>query len=238
MANCNFSLCTVDHVGNIFQKIFPDSKIVASFSLSRTSASYKISEGLVPYFKKTIVEDLPFSIHSIVLPSHSHTYANSLNTTKRERKTTVTAMWNFLHKLQPQLDASSVQDKWKLFQADADVSTQDIKKVVEDYWNVVLQLKSVEGINCYPFLQLVVKASLILAQTNAEPERSLFINAHLIPKNRASLGQPTNVGLCAVKLQNIPKLKLSVRSAHAVYQVRKRSCDWIKSRRSRARKIY
>jgi len=37
-----------------------------------------------------------------------------------------------------------MQDEWKLFQADDDISAQDTKEVVEDYWNVVLQLKSVE----------------------------------------------------------------------------------------------
>ena len=49
-----------------FQNMFPVSKIATSFS--RTTASYKISQGLVPCDKKTIVEDLvkldlPLSMH-------------------------------------------------------------------------------------------------------------------------------------------------------------------------------
>ena len=48
--------------------MFPDSKIAARFSLSHTSASYVISEGLAPYFTRMIVNDLvksllPFSVH-------------------------------------------------------------------------------------------------------------------------------------------------------------------------------
>jgi len=74
---------------------------------------------------------------------------------KRERRITVTAIRNISCKLQPQLDASSVQDKWKLPQADDHISTQDTKQVVEGYWNVVLQLNSAEGIKPYPSLQLV-----------------------------------------------------------------------------------
>lgn len=67
-AHCNFSLRASDHIGGFFQALFPDSKIAANFSLSRTSASYMISEGMAPYFKKTLVNDLvksglPFSLH-------------------------------------------------------------------------------------------------------------------------------------------------------------------------------
>ena len=48
--------------------MFPDSKIAAGFSLSRTSASYMIGEGLAPCFKTVIIEDLkksnlPFTMH-------------------------------------------------------------------------------------------------------------------------------------------------------------------------------
>jgi len=89
MANCkcNYSLCSVDHVSDIFHKIFLGIKSVASFSLIRTSASYIISEGLASYFKKTIVEglvksDLPLS--NTILRD-----LGCLNPTKREWKTTV-----------------------------------------------------------------------------------------------------------------------------------------------------
>jgi len=51
MANCNYSLRSVDQVGDIFQNMFPDS-------LSRTCETYKISERLAACFKKTIVENL------------------------------------------------------------------------------------------------------------------------------------------------------------------------------------
>ena len=67
-ASCNFSFSSNDHIAGTFQKMFPDSKIAAKFSLSRTSSSYMISEGMAPYFRKSIVQDLlnsdlPFSMH-------------------------------------------------------------------------------------------------------------------------------------------------------------------------------
>ncbi|KAK2150840.1 hypothetical protein LSH36_386g02005, partial [Paralvinella palmiformis] len=91
--------------------------------------------------------------------------------------------------------------------------------------------ESVEGINCYKSLQLVVKAGLILAQTNAQSKKSLFINAPVVTQNRASHGESTIVGLHVVKEavrihdpvhhkpHNIPvtqQLKFLVRSVHAI----------------------
>ena len=64
----NFSLRSTDKIGDLFREMFPDSKIASNFSLSRTSASYMISEGLSPYFTKKMIQDLvksnlPFSLH-------------------------------------------------------------------------------------------------------------------------------------------------------------------------------
>ena len=52
---------------------------------------------------------------------------------KKEQKIKVTAIRNISCKLQPPRDVSSVQDKWKIFQADDHISTQDTKEVLEDY---------------------------------------------------------------------------------------------------------
>lgn len=64
----NFSLRSVDHIGNTFRQMFPDSKIAAEFSLSHTSASYMIGEGLAPHFVQLLVLEikkshLPFVMH-------------------------------------------------------------------------------------------------------------------------------------------------------------------------------
>ena len=45
----------------------------------------------------------------------------------------------------------------------------------------------------------VVKAGLILAQINAESERSLSVNARIVTKECNLLGETTIVGLRAVK---------------------------------------
>ena len=52
----------------MFRAMFPDSKIPGHFSLSYTSSSYIISEGLSSYFTKVIIDNLqrsklPFSTH-------------------------------------------------------------------------------------------------------------------------------------------------------------------------------
>ena len=45
----------------------------------------------------------------------------------------------------------------------------------------------------------MIKAALVLAQTNAESERSLSINARIVTQERASLGEKTIVGLHVLK---------------------------------------
>ena len=48
--------------------MFPDGKVAENFTLSHTSASYIIGQGLPPYFTQVIIGDLlesklPFSVH-------------------------------------------------------------------------------------------------------------------------------------------------------------------------------
>ena len=68
MACNNFSLHSSDHIGDLFQAVFPDSKVAKYFSMSHTKASYTIGEGLRPHLTQSIVDDLvksdlPFSVH-------------------------------------------------------------------------------------------------------------------------------------------------------------------------------
>ena len=68
VASCNYSLWSTDHIGDLFRKMFPDSKIAENFKLSHTSASYIIGHGLLPHFTKVLISDLsdsqlPFSVH-------------------------------------------------------------------------------------------------------------------------------------------------------------------------------
>ena len=67
-AYSNYSLHSSDHIGNLFQTMFADSKIAENFTLSCTSASYIIGQGLSPYLTQVIIDDvlefkLPFSVH-------------------------------------------------------------------------------------------------------------------------------------------------------------------------------
>ena len=88
-----------------------------------------------------------------------------LNALKRDRKSTDSSIQNLSTKLQPQLDVSSVLDEWKLLQADKELDTN---QRVDRYWNVVFQLKSIDGNTRYQSLPQVIKSGLVFAQTNAE----------------------------------------------------------------------
>ena len=81
----------------------------------------------------------------------------------------------------------------------------------------------------------MIKSGLVFAQTNAESERSLSINARVVTSERSTLGEVRITGLRAVKEavrfydpvngqpENIAitkELKRSVRLAHTAYQAR------------------
>ena len=101
------------------------------------------------------------------------------------------------------------------------------------YWNKVSKLQAAEGELRYKTLPTVIKSGMVLAQTNAESERSLSVNARIVTTDRALLGEKTIVGLHVIKdavrfydpelsrPQMIPvteELKRSVRQAHSAYR--------------------
>ena len=135
--------------------------------------------------------------------------------------------------LQPKPSASEVVDEWKLFQVDNDLPNYDRQEWIEQYWNRVFQLQSSDGQLRYKLLPTIIKSALILGQTNAESEHSLPVNARVVTKERALLGEKTIVGLHVVKeavrffdpisnqVENInitEELKRSVKCAHAAYK--------------------
>ena len=50
------------------------------------------------------------------------------------------------------------------------------------YWNAVFLLTSVEGNGRYQLLPRLVKSFLVLAQANADSERSLLVNARVVTR--------------------------------------------------------
>ena len=62
----------------------------------------------------------------------------------------------------------------------------------------MFSLKSADGSPRFSVIPKVVKAGLVLAQMNAESERSLSVNARIVTE-RGNLGEKTIVGLGAVK---------------------------------------
>ena len=126
-------------------------------------------------------------------------------------------------------------DEWKLYQNDGDISDIDTDQRVDHYWNAVFLLTSVEGNGRYQLLPRLVKSCLVLAQANADSERSLSVNARVVTKERPRVGEQTIVGLRllkdAVKFhdpvncrpEKIPvtkEMRKSVRLVHSAYKVR------------------
>ena len=67
----------------------------------------------------------------------------------------------------------------------------DPRERIEVYWNKVSKLQAADGELRYKTLPTVIKSGLVLAQTNAESECSLSVNARIVTKDRALLGEKT-----------------------------------------------
>ena len=158
-----------------------------------------------------------------------------LNPKKRQRTSTVNSIAELARKLQSSLNVSAVQDEWKSYQVDSDVQEVTQGERVDHYWNKVFMLTSSHGHFKYRNLEKVVKSGLVLAQVNAESERSLSVNARVVTKERAQLGEQTIIGLrtvkeavsfydpvscCPEKIPVTASLKSAVRRSHAAYQDR------------------
>ena len=72
---------------------------------------------------------------------------------------------------------------------------------VDHFWRAVyFSLKSLDGTGPrFSALPKVVKSGLILAQSNAESDKSVSVNARIVTKERTLLGERTIVGLRTVK---------------------------------------
>ena len=160
-----------------------------------------------------------------------------LNPLKRERKSTTISIQNLSRKLLPEFDTAAVLDEWKLYQNSGDISDIDTDQRVNHYWNAVVLLTSVEGTcnGCYELLPHLVKSCLVLAEANADSERSLSVNTRVVMKKRSRLEEQTIVGLRLLKdavkfhvpvncrLEKIPvtkEMRKSVHLAHSAYKAR------------------
>ena len=89
--------------------------------------------------------------------------------------------------LQLEINVTEVVDEWKLFQVDKDLPAYNASERIEVFCNGVFKLQSADGDSRYKLLPVVIQSALVLAQTNAESERSLSVNARIVTKDRASL---------------------------------------------------
>ena len=101
--------------------------------------------------------------------------------------------------LQPNLNDTDIADEWKAFQLDDDLPACDPKERIELFWNQVFDLQGSDGNNRYKVMPAVVKPALVLAQTNADSEHSLSVNARIITNDRSLLGEKIIIGLHVVK---------------------------------------
>ena len=134
------------------------------------------------------------------------------------------------------MDVSNVQDEWCVNSVDQEVEQLDKGQRVDHFWRAVFSLKSLDGTGPrFSAFPKVAKSGLILAQSNAESERSLSVNARIVTQERTILGERTIVGLRIVKdavkfhdpencrPEKIPLtdgLLTAVRSAHMHYRKR------------------
>ena len=58
VAKCNVPFTFSDTATEIFPKMFADSKLANEFSVSRTKASYIISDGIGPFFKEGLISEI------------------------------------------------------------------------------------------------------------------------------------------------------------------------------------
>ena len=142
-------------------------------------------------------------------------------------------------------DIDSLSDEWKLYQLDHisleffktkgfDKNGEDIllKERVDHYWRKIELMKDAVGDLKYPLIIKVVKATLSLAQGNAEIERGFSESAKNVTKDRVLLSEAsvnailsTKDGLKSVNNQphTVPIKKEFIqfgRSAHCAYNLR------------------
>ena len=115
-----------------------------------------------------------------------------MNPTKIKKDSAVSSIQSLTSALQPKVNEIRVVDEWKVFQIDNDLPANDPKERIEVFWKQVFELKAANGDYRYKVLLVVVKSALVLAQTNAESECSLSINARIVTEERPSLGEDNN----------------------------------------------
>ena len=155
-----------------------------------------------------------------------------LNPMKR-KDSTASSIESIASAVQPKVNKTLLGDEWKVYQRDTNLPDYDPKERIEVFWKEVFELPGPAGEPKYQLLPLVVKSALVLAQTNAESERSLSVNARIVTKDRSLLGEKTIVGIHIVKeavrffdpvnrqpekIQITSNLKKAVKSAHAAYR--------------------
>ena len=122
-----------------------------------------------------------------------------LNATKRHKQSTVLSIQNIASVLQAKVNSMEVVNGWKVFQVDSELPSYNPSERIEAFWNGVFQLQSSGSDLRYKLLPVVIKCALVPAQTNAETECSLSVNARIVTQERTSLSEKTIVGLHVMK---------------------------------------
>ena len=122
-----------------------------------------------------------------------------MNSAKRKKESTVLLIQHLATTLQPNFNDTDIVDEWKAFQLDDDLPAYDPKERIELFRNQEFDLQGPDGSNRYKVMPAVVKSVLVVAQTNADSECSLSVNARIITDDRSLLGEKTIIGLHIVK---------------------------------------
>ena len=65
MSYKHYSYNSCSEIGQLFQKMFPDSSIAQKFTFGKTKASYNITHGLAPYFHDLVYNSVLQSDHIV-----------------------------------------------------------------------------------------------------------------------------------------------------------------------------
>ncbi|CAF0943836.1 unnamed protein product [Rotaria sordida] len=79
-ARHGYSYRSCDDLGNLFRRMFPDSRIAEHYKMEQTKLSYVISHGLGPFFHRDLVQDIKKCERFVLCFDEQKNYQNSVVT--------------------------------------------------------------------------------------------------------------------------------------------------------------
>ena len=113
----------------------------------------------------------------------------------------VRRLGNLLPEIIPEESVDKLTDEWHRYVTDLDILEEWMlaDKPVDDYWNHVFNLTNNSGCQRYPFLTMLVKASLTFSHGQASVERGFSVNKRMVTAEKSRMKLDTIRGLRLIK---------------------------------------